>query len=114
MKQVIVIRKDLQLSMGKYVAQAVHAAQRSGVVVDYKNEGNLCVACYVKSEEKLLKLYQACQDAGVACGLQVDGGKTEIDKGTITALSIGPDDWDKVTELTKRLQLVKVEVVAHG
>jgi len=110
MKQVIVVRKDLNLSLGKIIAQAVHASQRTGIDMNYDIEGNLCVVVYCKSEIKLLSLYEKCLEAGVHCGLQRDAGKTEIEKGTPTVLSIGPDDWNTVTEITKNLQLIKVEV----
>lgn len=106
----MVIRKDLGLSFGKWMAQAVHAVQRTGVETDYDNERYICMVKYVKSEVKLLNLYQKCLDQGVACGLQRDAGLSEIEQGTPSALSIGPDDSAKVDAITKRLQTVKVQL----
>jgi peptidyl-tRNA hydrolase, PTH2 family len=112
MKQIIVIRKDLKLSVGKIVAQAVHAAQRntSPRYTLYKEEPT-CIVCYVKSEQQLLNLYEKCSGI-VPAVIQRDGGKNEVEKGTPTALNIGPyANHEVLDELTKKLQTVKAEVI---
>lgn len=109
-KQVLVIRRDIKLSLGKWLSQAVHAAQRTNVHTDYENEKYICIVAYCKSEIKLMNLYQKCLDNDVACGLQRDAGHSEVDPNTPTALCVGPDDPEKVDAITKRLQLVKIEI----
>jgi len=117
-KIVIVIRRDLNLSPGKLIAQGVHAAFRVGKLPDYPNKFSskaeeafgpepICIVCYVKREKDLISLGEQAALAGVPCGLQTDAGFTEVEEGTITALAIGPDDEEKVNMITKGLQLFK-------
>jgi PTH2 family peptidyl-tRNA hydrolase len=119
-KLVIVIRKDLGMSLGKIISQAVHASHRGGNILKYvDNEYNenqkfsdpptdrpepKCIVCYVNREKDLLGLIEKAKEIGVPYGLQKDAGSNEVPKGTMTALAIGPDDEDKVSFVTKRLQ----------
>jgi PTH2 family peptidyl-tRNA hydrolase len=109
-KSVLVIRKDLKLSFGKLSAQIFHSASRSGVEMDYENERHTCIAKYCKSEAKILNLYEQCKEQGVAHGLQIDAGHSEVPEGTPTVLLVGPDDPEKVDAITRKLQLLKVEI----
>ena len=108
-KQVIIIRTDLGMSPGKMVAQAGHAALRTPGIQSYDNPNDhVCVVCRVSSEAKLIALAARAEGAGLPYGLQRDAGKTEVEEGTYTALSIGPVDGDEDLEvlnaITKRLQ----------
>jgi len=107
-KLVIVLRKDLGMSPGKLIAQAIHAASRTGKIMQY-DEGNepFCIVCYVKKEKDLITLGEKAAIAGIPFGLQIDAGHTEVEKGTLTVLAIGPDDEEKVNAITKGLQLFK-------
>lgn len=117
LKTVIVVRKDLELPMGKWIAQAVHAAMRAAnqkVLIQmamsdlYDHiQAPICIVCYVKSEKQLLKLHEKAKEAGVVCGLQRDAGHNFVEPNTPTILCIGPDEESKVNPLTKRLQLLK-------
>ena len=106
-KIVIVVRKDLELSTGKWIAQATHAALRTNTCPDYHNNDVVCIVKYVKSEKKLLDLYDECRYSGMPCGLQVDSGHNEVDPDTPTVLCVGPADADEVDKLTRKLQLLK-------
>ena len=109
-KQVLVVRKDLNLSPGKIVAQCVHATLRVQTIIPYDNDsGKVCICCYVKSEEALLKLVEKAEELNIPYGLQRDTGKTEVEPNTPTVLSLGPvygDDIEKLIKITKRLQLL--------
>lgn len=117
LKTVIVIRKDLELPVGKWIAQAVHAAMRAttkearlllGLSCLYANiQAPICIVCYVKNEKQLLKLEKAVLEAGVPCGLQRDSGHNFVEPHTPTVLCIGPAPESKINPLTKRLQLLK-------
>lgn len=115
LKTVIVVRKDLDLPKGKWIAQAVHATMRavcqntSTISNDSYEEPNapICIVCYVKSEAKLLKLYEKAKAAGIVCGLQRDAGHNFVTPNTPTTLSLGPDEASKLDPLTKKLQLLK-------
>lgn len=119
-KLVVVIRKDLGMSLGKIISQAIHASHRGGNVMKYNpNEYNenqkfsdpptdgpepKCIVCYVNKESDLLKLIEKAKELNVPYGLQVDAGSNEVPKGTLTALGIGPDDQEKVDLICRRLQ----------
>jgi peptidyl-tRNA hydrolase len=109
-KAVLVIRKDLKLSLGKLLAQTFHSTARSDVEMDYENNRYSCIAKYCKSEEKLINLYNQCIAQGVNHGLQIDAGHSEVPPDTPTMLLIGPDDPEKVDAIARKLQLLKVEI----
>ena len=119
-KQVIVMRKDLNLSKGRLLTQACHAsiAFLTDLIKEYEGEQiqlteaqkewiygtfyKICVG--VDSEKELLDIgYNA-----VAKGLSVKyieetGG---FDKPTLTCLAIGPDYSSVIDPITKHLKLL--------
>ena len=126
-KQVIVLRKDLNMRKGKMCAQAAHASMK--VLVDQASQselmlGNLsislwsaaeeslrgifikiCVSC--DSEEELLDLYKKAQNAKLHCTLIQDIGLTEFNgKPTYTALAIGPEQAEDIDPITSKLDLL--------
>ena len=123
-KQVIVLRKDLNMRKGKMVAQGAHAsmrailngARRDGdaliIPLDARNEPWLCgrfkkICVSVNSESELLALHQRALDTGLITALIRDAGLTEFGGvPTYTALAIGPDEDVKIDELTKDLPLL--------
>ncbi len=124
-KQVIVIRKDLNMRKGKMIAQGAHASlnaflSRSWVDVDPKRiltplgarmeewfEGSHTkITVYVNSEQELLSLYEKAKSMDLLHYLVRDAGFTEFKEPTYTALAIGPDDVEKIDALTGRLPLL--------
>lgn len=116
-KTVIIVRKDLELPIGKWIAQAVHAHMRSVTTSAIMNQNlhllnyhdipaPICIVCYVKNEKQLLKLEEKVKAAGVPCGLQRDVGHNFVAPGTPTVLCIGPARESVINPLTKRLQLL--------
>jgi peptidyl-tRNA hydrolase, PTH2 family len=123
-KQVIVLRKDLNMRKGKMVSQGAHAAmrailaeaQRDGdflkIPLDARNEPwllgrfkKICVS--VNSEAELLELHAKALAAGLISALIQDAGLTEFGGvPTYTALAVGPDAEDKVDLITKHLPLL--------
>ena len=124
-KQVIVMRKDLNLSKGRLVTQSAHAsiAFLTDLIKEYNplqltdsqlqlNEAQkewiygtfykICVG--VDSEKELLDIgYNA-----VMLGLSVKyiEETNGFDKPTITCLAIGPDYSSKIDTVTKHLKLL--------
>jgi PTH2 family peptidyl-tRNA hydrolase len=122
-KQVIIMRKDLNMRKGKLVAQGAHASM-GAILHLMKKDGNtltlemdartepwltgrfkkICV--YVNSEEELLALYASAKLSDMICSLIQDSGLTEFGGvPTYTAVAIGPDFEDKIDAFTKHLPL---------
>ncbi|MCK4830553.1 aminoacyl-tRNA hydrolase [bacterium] len=116
-KQVIIIRKDLNMRKGKMVAQGAHASMAAMLTFKIflhpliiKNWlfgifTKICVS--VDSEEELLALYDKAEEAGILCSLILDSGLTEFDGvPTHTAVAIGPAESSKIDEITGGLKLL--------
>lgn len=123
-KQVIVLRKDLNMRKGKMIAQGAHAsllAIMSGAPIfegkvelrldsclsdwlsgDYKK-----IAVGVDGEEELLGIYESAVKSGLRCSLVLDHGLTEFGgKETYTACAIGPSLPELVDKITGHLKLL--------
>jgi PTH2 family peptidyl-tRNA hydrolase len=124
-KQVIVMRKDLNMRKGKMVAQGAHASLK--VILDKMNphpneslqeertlyidrdspldawiNGLFTKICLgVDSEADLVNVYRKAGEAGLPCALIKDAGLTEFNGvPTLTCCAIGPawsEDIDKIT-----------------
>lgn len=135
-KQVIIIRKDLNMRKGKMIAQGAHAS--IGVIFNYMtpnytNPGELTrdftlrlpdgklgefmyhwltgifkkVVVGVDSLKELTSVYQEAKRRGVPCSIIEDAGLTEFaGEVTITAVAIGPDDANKIDMITGHLKLL--------
>ena len=123
-KQVIVLRKDLNMRKGKMVAQGAHAsmaailklAVREGdrlvIPLDERIEPwllgrftKICVS--VNSEAELLAIHEKSLAAGVVTALILDSGVTEFGGvPTNTAVAVGPDQVSKVDAITGGLPLL--------
>jgi len=133
-KQVIVMRKDLNMRKGKMCAQASHACMsfltKNGQFGYHKDNQNLFytddfsvdariqiahwlnnsfrkIAVYVNSEEELVAIHQAALDAKLISHLITDNGATEFNGvHTMTCCAIGPH-WDSKFEgITDQLPLL--------
>lgn len=121
MKQVIVIRKDLNMPIGKACAQAAHASEKAcykglsdveknhDFDIDYfewRKTGATKICLAVKSLEELTKVQQKADELGIInSGLIVDEGRTIFEEPTATCLAIGPACNSDIDQITKRLRL---------
>jgi PTH2 family peptidyl-tRNA hydrolase len=125
-KQVIVIRKDLNMRKGKMVAQGAHASMKAVLdsMIDVEEEKvlylepgtpmedwingiftKICVS--VDSEEELLELYNSAKIQGYNAALIQDAGLTEFGGvPTYTCCAIGPNWEDEVNAITGHLKLL--------
>lgn len=124
-KQVIILRKDLNMRKGKMVAQGAHASM--AVILNMMTKINdrlnldpmptamkewfngsftkICVS--VNSEQDLLDIHQTAVTAGIPCALIKDSGFTEFNGvPTYTAVAIGPDYPEVIDPITKHLSLL--------
>ncbi len=112
LKQVILIRQDLQLPKGKLAAQAAHASVEAvlksdkKLVQEWRNEGMTKVALKVQDEKELLSYLQQAKEAGLVTALITDAGRTVVAPGTRTCLGIGPDEEEKIDSITGKLKLL--------
>lgn len=125
-KQVIVVRKDLNMRKGKMVAQGAHASMKVffdklsdgddlGVkVITFSDEEKewvdgiftkICVS--VNSEQELDEIYNKAQAAGLNCALITDSGLTEFNGvPTKTCCAIGPNKSEEIDKITGNLSLL--------
>ena len=129
-KQVIVMRKDLNMRKGKMIAQGAHASMKvffDKMTAYGKTQGRpyfkglalnseeaewvdgiftkICVS--VNSEAELLDVYNKAREAGLNCSLIQDAGLTEFGGvATYTCVAIGPNYSDKIDLITGNLQLL--------
>jgi PTH2 family peptidyl-tRNA hydrolase len=112
MKQVIVVRTDLEMSAGKLVAQACHASVAAALCapVDILELWNLGgqkkIALQARSLSELVELKQKCEALALVHALVSDAGRTELTPGTATALAIEPADEKLIDKLTGAIPLL--------
>ena len=131
-KQVIVMRKDLNMRKGKMIAQGSHAsmgavfllqediarvAQHSNKV-EYSEDVHMAaqewltgqfskICVYVTSETELMQVYKDAIQARLPVKLITDSGRTEFHgQPTRTCLAIGPAWADEVDKVTGKLPLL--------
>ena len=111
-KQVILLRQDLKLPLGKAGSQVAHASVDATLksdkkIVDlWKQEGAKKVVLKVKDEKELLKYKQLAEDLGLKTALIKDAGHTVLEPGTITCLGIGPDLEEKIDKVSGKLKMM--------
>jgi len=132
-KQVIVVRKDLNMRKGKLAAQVAHASMK--VILDRMFKYNVSstkrhewvlefsydspfdkwlnglfakIVVYVNSEKELLDLYdKAKENTWIPSALIQDQGLTEFHGDpTYTCLAIGPFWSEKIDKITGDLPLL--------
>lgn len=122
-KQVIIMRKDLELSVGKLCAQAAHASlsaileknkshDKSSIHIDipqdeseWFHERFTKIVLYVKNEQELLDLHSQAKEAGLNVSRPIiDAGFTELSQPTLTCIAIGPNLKEDIDKITSKLR----------
>lgn len=117
MKQVIVLRRDLNMRKGKMCVQSCHASMAAildnGHVIPSPEisawlSGNFTKVCVgVDSEEELFEVYRKADEAGLHCSIVRDLGLTEFHGvPTLTAVAVGPGKPEDVDKITGHLKLL--------
>jgi PTH2 family peptidyl-tRNA hydrolase len=118
-KQVIVMRKDLNMRKGKMVAQGSHASmsfltrriQNGRPLTEIQREWlknsftKICVS--VDSEQELMDIARQAEDSNVECHVITDNGTTEFNGvPTKTCLALGPDKPEVLDKISGHLRLL--------
>jgi len=133
MKQIIVMRNDLNMRKGKMIVQGAHAAmmfliptrakytpprekskekfnslERQGrCIEEWVKTGMKKVCVQVNSEAELFALDEKAKSAGIISYIVTDAGHTEFHgQPTNTCLALGPDEDENLDKLTGELKLL--------
>ncbi|WP_106526720.1 aminoacyl-tRNA hydrolase [Chitinophaga niastensis] len=125
-KQVIVMRKDLNMRKGKMIAQGAHASiafltrhatidghtlqtnlRNPEEVAEWMTKGFTKICLSVDSEDDLDRIYQQAIEDGLNATLITDSGLTEFGGvPTKTCCAIGPNSNEEIDRITKDLKLL--------
>ena len=119
-KMVIIVRKDLRMSIGKCAAQVAHAAflnldhdtlDKKFIVMENEREwistGSKVVVLGVDSENELFDITHKATAAGIKSMLVFDAGRTAFHNvATTTCASIGPCESNVIDTITGHLSLL--------
>ncbi len=135
-KQILVVRRDLNMRKGKIASQCAHASMKvffdrmrkqpresypnsvlffdfdwivdmTPEMIEWK-EGIFTKICVsVDSETELLDIHEKAKAAGIPTALIQDCGKTEFNGvPTYTCVAVGPDTCEKIDPITGGLKLL--------
>src|ERR1700681_4248073 len=111
MKQVLILRKDLNMRKGKMIAQGAHAAiaamfeANSEWLREWQETGTTKIVVSVNSLDELADVYHAAQEADLPRSMVEDAGRTEFKEPTFTAVGIGPAPAELIDKITGLLPL---------
>lgn len=128
-KQIIVVRKDLNMRKGKLAAQVAHASlqvflNRGEVplnkecgndllirdltkpMVTWLSSGTAKIVVGCDTEDELLNIHKQALDANIPCSLIRDAGKTEFKEPTYTCVALGPEYSEYIDKITGNLKLL--------
>ena len=113
-KQVIVLRKDLNMRKGKMIAQGAHASMKVVLenmdhpyIKEWLNGRFAKIAVSVDSEQELLDLLENAKLHTIPCSLIQDAGFTEFHGNlTNTCIAVGPAPIELVDKVTRHLKLL--------
>ncbi len=112
-KQVIVIRRDINMGTGKKIAQGAHASLEAylrtkeefpRIAAEWRRIGAKKVVIKGTIEE-IMKIYEQIKGK-IPCALIRDAGHTQVEPGTITALGIGPWKEEEIDKYTGHMKLL--------
>jgi PTH2 family peptidyl-tRNA hydrolase len=96
LKQVILVRRDLNLSRGKLASQVAHASVEAvlnsdtELVEEWRKQGMSKIILGVENLYELEKLINRAKSKSIITSVVWDEGLTEIKKGTVTCKLMVP------------------------
>jgi len=126
-KQVIVVRKDLNMRKGKIAAQCSHASMKVFFdrITEFNSDDEFMAISYLPQEAfewiegSFVKIIVGCDTkdelesliidaevAGILTGVIIDEGRTELKEPAMTCVAFGPAYPSKLNKLTGHLKLL--------
>ena len=114
-KQVIIVRRDVNMGTGKIAAQVAHAAVMGAEKVkasrrewfnSWFGASQAKVVVKVKSIEELMDVRMRAEELNLPVVQVRDSGLTQISSGTITCVGIGPAPSELIDKVTFELKLL--------
>lgn len=111
-KQVIIVRQDLKMPKGKTAVQCSHASVESvlksnkSIVEAWQSQGMPKIIAKVQNLRELLELKKSALRQKLVASLITDSGRTFFKEPTITCLSVGPDEEEKIDKVTSHLKIL--------
>lgn len=115
-KQVIVVRGDVDMSVGKLAAQVAHASlsayercreEKARWAEEWLKEGQAKIVCEINNLDELRELVEEAEELGIPHFVVVDMGLTEIPPGTTTCAGFGPAPEEIIDKVTGTLRLLR-------
>lgn len=111
-KQVIAVRTDIGMSVGKIAAQAAHAsvgalelARGTDEANHWLDAGGLKVVVAICGDD-VAPLMSRAFNMSVLAYIVRDAGRTEVPAGTVTCLAFGPGKASRIDRITGDLRLL--------
>ena len=115
LKQVIIVRKDLKMGVGKIAAQVAHASILSSEKARSKNIewfkgwfdfGQPKIILKVNSLKELEEINEKGYFHNLPTAIVRDAGLTQLEPGTATCVGIGPAPTQIINKITNDLKLL--------
>ena len=112
-----VVRTDIEIPVGKLAAQAGHAflgayehcrdTQPETFSAYHRSDLKKKICLAAEDEAALLRIYDLCEERGIAVYLTKDAGLTVFDEPTLTAVGIGPIKRSDLPGYIRHLPILK-------
>ncbi len=112
LKQVIIVRKDLDWGKGKLAVHVAHASLEAALQVDeeilekWRKEGAKKVVVKVKDLVELESIERKLKANKIKYVKISDAGLTQLKRGTVTCIGIGPIEEKIIDKITGKLKLL--------
>lgn len=109
----LVVRTDLSMQKGKIASQVAHAAvqlvvnNRDGKEIgEWLSQGQPKIVLKVTGLEELAKIQSRASELGVKHEAIMDAGNTQVPRGSLTVLGIGPAKEETLSQIVGHLKLL--------
>lgn len=111
-KLVLVVRKDLNMGVGKIAAQCSHASimayQKSSriMLLKWALSGQKKIVLGCPDEQAMMDIKDKAKKHGLMINIVKDAGHTQVEPNTSTVLAVGPAKEGSIDQVTGHLSLL--------